>query len=121
MAWDSLGKITPTLQWQLWNAPVIGTETFKVVSTWNIPPFYRLRAYLGQFFATVDEVVISRKIYPYKDTGRVLDIPIPIDLKKSGEITRYIGVKLGSIGMGMYQYDWQIELFEYLDNGTSTN
>ena len=57
MAWTSIGIKKPTLDWQLYDSPVVGTETFKISSTWSIPPFYKLRAYLGQFFDT-DEVVI---------------------------------------------------------------
>ena len=115
MNWNSLGIIKPTFEWQLYDLAIVGSEIFRVTNTWTIPPFYRLRAYLGQFFAT-NEVIISSRIYPFKNIHRIIELKIPDDFKQDGIITRYVGVKLGNINkLGLYPYDWQVELWEYLE------
>ena len=113
MAWTSIGIKKPTLDWQLYDSPVVGTETFKISSTWSIPPFYKLRAYLGQFFDT-DEVVIFGLIYPTKDNKRIVELKIPDAFQLKGLTTRYIGIKLGHISKpGLYPYDWEVNLHEF--------
>jgi hypothetical protein len=125
VGWHNLGVLTPTLQWQLYNIPVIGTESFMVRSSWTIPPFYKMRAYLGQFFATTTEVVGTKRIYPIKDADQGIELLIPDDFKNNGQITRYIGIQLvHPYRVGMRSYDWQVSLDEFMPDptaGSSTN
>lgn len=115
MDWANLGSITPVPEWELFNTPVIGTELFRVRNYWTVKPYYRLYAYLGQFFATSNEVLVSRRIYPFKDTAQDIELLIPQDLKNSGIITRYIGIKLAlPRKAGTYNHDWRVELDEYM-------
>lgn len=115
MNWSNLGSIYPVPEWELFNIPVIDTELFRVRNYWTVKPYYRLYAYLGQFFANTDEVLVSRRIYPFKDTAQNIQLPIPQDLKDSGIITRYIGIKLALPSKaGTYNHDWRIELDEYV-------
>lgn len=120
MSWTSLGSKVLTPEWQLFDVPVIGTELFRIKNTWTVKPVYRMRAYLGQFFGTTDEVLVSTKrIYPYKDLHETVELPIPQDLKESGIITRYIGIKLYIPSrVGVTQYDWSLELEEYIASST---
>lgn len=111
--WSSLGAITPTLRWQLYEVPVVGTETFRVRSTWTIRPYWKMRAYLGQFFSTTTDVTGWKRIYPIKDTNPTIDLLIPEDFKRNGQITRYIGIKLGGT-RGSYAHDWQVELDKFV-------
>ena len=112
MSWSSLGTpIIPTTQWQLYDVPVIEVETFKVKSDWSIQPYWRMRAYLGQFFGTTTEVFGVRRIYPIKDTDQIIDLVIPEDFKKSGQTLRHIGIKLGIYSrLGSFAHDWQVAL-----------
>lgn len=123
MSWTSLGSKVLTPEWQLFNIPVVGTELFRVKNTWTIKPVYRMRAYLGQFFGTTDEVLVSTKrIYPYKDLHENVELLIPEDLKEAGIITRYIGIRLYIPSrVGIAEYDWQVELEEYTANLVKTN
>lgn len=122
MSWHNLGIITPTLQWQLYNVPVIGTESFMVRSSWTIPPFYKMRAYLGQFFATTTEVIGTKRIYPIKDADQGIELIIPDDFKNNGQITRYIGIQLAHpYRVGMRAYDWQVSLDEFMPTPNSGN
>lgn len=122
MSWTSLGSKVLTPEWQLFDIPVIGTELFRVKNTWTIKPVYRMRAYLGQFFGTTNEVFVSTKrIYPYKDLFENVELVIPQDLKESGVITRYIGIKLYIPSrVGVAEYDWTLELEEYTASSTKT-
>lgn len=104
----------PNLDWQLYNVPVIDTETFRVTNNWNIEPVYRLNAYLGQFFGTVDEVLISNKVYPFKEIKSIVNLVIPKDLREAGITIRYIGIKLGYPRVELFNYDWQVTVDEYL-------
>lgn len=114
MNWNSLGSITPTTEWQLYNVPVVGVELFRIQNFWTIKPYYRMRAYLGQFFGTIDEVLISRRIYPFKDSIQEIQLLIPSDFKNAGIITRYIGIKLATpYKIGYYAHDWNVRLDEY--------
>ena len=114
MGWISLGTRKPTFEWQLYDSPVTDIEVFKVSNTWTISPFYRLRAYLGQFFVA-NEVITSIVIYPVKSVDRVIELQIPERFKQSGLTTRYIGIKLGNISKpGLYPYDWEVQLWEFV-------
>lgn len=113
MGWISLGIRQPTLDWQLYDNPVVGTEMFKISNTWSIPPFYKLRAYLGQFFVA-NEVIVFGLIYPIKDNQRVIELKIPDDFQLKGLTTRHIGIKLGYVNkLGLYPYDWEVQLWEF--------
>jgi len=115
MSWSSIGTRTPTLEWQLYDVPVIQTETFRVRNFWTVLPFYRARAYLGQFFGTVTEVVGVQRIYPVKDVHPIIELSIPEEFKANGYLTRYIGIKLAPTSrIGLYRYDWQVELDEFM-------
>lgn len=115
MNWSNLGTITPTLQWQLYDVPIVGTESFRIRSVWTIPPFYRMKAYLGQFFATTEDVTGIRRIYPIKDKSQTIELPIPEDFKRNGQLTRYIGIKLAPRSkLGLYRYDWQVSVDEFV-------
>lgn len=122
MSWTSLGSKVLTPEWQLFDIPVIGTELFRIKNTWTIKPPYRMRAYLGQFFGTTDEVLVSTKrIYPYKDLRETVELLIPQDLKESGIITRYIGIKLYIPSrVTIAEYDWTLELEEYTASSIKT-
>jgi len=115
MAWSSLGTISPNFAWQLFSVPVTGIETFRITNSWSFPPFYGLRAYLGQFFGTSDLVLTSTRIYPVNDTHQLIELNIPEDFKQAGIVTRHIGIKLGHVKkIGLYQYDWQVEISQFL-------
>lgn len=81
-----------------------------------------MRAYFGQFFGTTDEVLVSNKrIYPYKDLRETVELSVPQDLKESGIITRYIGIKLYIPSrVTIAEYDWTLELEEYTASSTKT-
>lgn len=114
MAWNSLGRKTPTLEWQLYDIPVV-VETFRIKNFWTIALFYKMRGYLGQFFGTITEVTGVRLIYPTKDVYSTIDLTIPEDFKNNGYIIRYIGIKLAPTSrIRLYPYDWQVELDEFM-------
>lgn len=122
MAWNSLGTLTPTLEWQLYDVPVVGVESFRIRSAWTIPPFYRMKAYLGQFFATTEDVTGIRRIYPIKDKSPTIELLIPEDFKRNGQITRYIGIKLAPRSkLGLYRYDWQVWVDEFVGETLSAS
>lgn len=120
MGWSTLGTLTPTLEWQLYNVPVIRTESFMVRSSWSIPPYYKMRAYLGQFFSTTTEAIGVKRIYPLKDVDRGIELVIPDDLKNNGQIIRYIGIQLAKpYRVGIRTYDWQVSLDEFMPDPRS--
>lgn len=115
MQWNSLGIIQPTLDWQIYNVPTIGAETFRVTSIVNMKSLYGMRAYLGQFFYNLDQALVSKRIYPHTDTKEIIELPIPQDFKTEGNITRYLGIKLGKPKrLGVITYNWTVEIEEYL-------
>lgn len=114
MGWSSIGILSPTINWQTYNVATIGSETFRITNHWNIKPYYKLSAYLGQFFVVNTEVVRPVKIYPIKDTKQIIDLPIPYGYKEDGIIVRYIGIKLSYPRLGIHSHDWQVEIDEYL-------
>lgn len=115
MQWNSLGAIQPTLNWQFYNVPTIGCETFRITNIVNVQSFYGMRAYLGQFFYTLDQALVSKRIYPHTDTKEIIELPIPQDFKADGNITRYLGIKLGKPRRsGVIAYNWTVEIEEIL-------
>ncbi len=117
MGWSNIGVITPNINWQLYPITTVGSESFRITSHWNIKPYYKLSAYLGQFFvvgSTVEVLTKPGKIYPIKDTKQVIELIIPKDYKDDGIITRDIGIKLSYPRLGVYTHDWQVEIDEYL-------
>jgi len=111
MDWARIGApIIPDLNWQFFDQPVIGSETFKITNTWSIRPYYKMKAYLGQFWANSEEVSGVRRIYPIKDTKQIITLEIPEEFKDEGLILRYIGVKLARPLPSTASYDWRIEL-----------
>ena len=115
MQWNSLGVIQPNKEWQIYNVPTIGVETFRVTSVVNVRSLYGMRAYLGQFFYNLDQVLISKRIYPQVDNKQIVELPIPEDFKAQGNITRYLGIKLGnSRKLGVVAYNWTVEIEEFL-------
>lgn len=117
MAWSTLGSRTPTLEWQVFDIPVISTEAFRITNRWSIPPYYKMQAYLGQFFGTTAEVFTSKIIYPTKDRLYTVELKIPEDFRNHGILTRYIGIKLGGYRrIGLLNYDWQVEIDEFIAN-----
>ncbi len=115
MQWNSLGIIQPSLSWQIYNVPVISTETFRVTSLTNVRSFYGMKAYLGQFFSTLDQVLVSKTIYPRTELKEIVTLAIPQDLKAEADITRYIGIKLGNPRkLGVTAYNWTVEIEELL-------
>lgn len=114
MIWTSLGSKLLTENWQLYDVAVISTELFKVKNFWTIKPAFRMRAYLGQFFSTTEEVLVSKRIYPFKDSDEIFTLPIPQDFRDNGNLTRFIGIKLSIPSRAGYvQYDWRVELEEF--------
>lgn len=115
MQWSSLGVVKPTLQWQLYNVPVVGTETFRVTQALNVRSFYGMKAYVGQFFGSIDQVLVSKTIYPRVDIKEFIELKIPQEFKDAGNITRYIGIKLGNPRrLGVTAYNWTVELEELM-------
>lgn len=113
--WSSLGIIQPTLDWQIYNVPTIGCETFRITNVVNVVSLYGMRAYLGQFFYNLDQVLVSKRIYPHTDTKQMIELLIPDDFKAQGNITRYLGIKLGkSRKLGVTTYNWTVEIEEFL-------
>lgn len=73
-----------------------------------------MKAYLGQFFA-VGEPTGIRRIYPNKDADPTIELAIPEDFKREGQLTRYIGIKLAPRSkLGLYRYDWQVSVDEFV-------
>lgn len=115
MQWNSLGVMQPKLQWQLYNVPVIGTETFRITHATNVQSLYGMKAYLGQFFGSIEQALISKTIYPRTDIKEIALLNIPTELKDAGNITRYIGIKLAKPRrLGVTAYNWHVELEELL-------
>lgn len=113
--WSSLGIIQPTKEWQIYNVPTIGGETFRITNIVDVVSLYGMRAYLGQFFYNLDQVLVSKPIYPYTDRKQLVELAIPDDFKAQGNITRYLGIKLGkSRKLGVTVYNWTVEIEEFL-------
>lgn len=89
MQWISLGTIQPLLyQWQLFPEPTY-SRTFKLTFLGNSDRLYSYLRIRQQF--TTTEVSFSQKIYP-KSESIIFELPIPDELKLSGQTTRHIAV-----------------------------
>lgn len=89
MEWISLGTLQPTFhQWQIFPIPTF-SRTFKLTFLGNLDRLYSYLRIRQQF--TTTEVSFSQRIYP-KSESVIFEMPIPDDLKLSGQTARHIAV-----------------------------
>lgn len=88
--WRSIGRITPSLEWQLFDPPTL-SELFRV-SYGGIGPQLASYAYLRRYFYN-DEVSKAIRLYP-KRQREVIEFSIPKQLLDDGLAIAYLGVKL---------------------------
>ena len=105
--WQSLGTLTPGLDWQSFPQDVFGQTTLRVIHSWgNDRPIGS--ALLCQYFPTHGRAGI-RKLWAIDSTPRVLILPIPPELEEASFFVYTPQLKLGRFPhMGIQS--WQIEL-----------
>jgi len=109
--------IRPTANWQIFPVPTIGGEVFRVSSTYNRRPYYRLRAYVSSLYFNSDEFERWTTIYPNKESS-ILELPIPKVFQLDGVIVRFLAIQLASPPYhGSWLHDWDVELSEYIPEG----
>jgi hypothetical protein len=111
--WRSLGSITPTLTWQLFNIPTTG-DTFRVTYGGNLARANTF-AYLRQYLSN-NEVTKSIQLYP-KPQQEVIELPIPLALRNTGQFVCYLGAMKFPARRFRYQLpdtNWTLTIEEWL-------
>lgn len=107
MEWINLGTIQPTsYQWQLFPTPTF-SRTFKLTFLNNFDRLYSYVRIRQQF--TTTEVSFSQRIYP-KSESVIFEMPIPDDLKLSGQTARHIAVAKFFRYRTSLEFDYQVQL-----------
>ena len=108
MPWQSLGTLTPSLDWQSYPVDVIGSTTLRVVQSWgNDRPVGA--ALLAQQFPSPGGIAKIAKIWAIDNQPRIFTFPIPVDLSSQGINSYSAQLKLGRFPhMGVNA--WQIEV-----------
>lgn len=107
MSWNSLGVVTVGDEWQSFPVDVIGSETFRVVQSWNMEPYKH--CLLSQYFAlpVPGGRATTRRLYANLEPS-IITLSIPPDLKALDYTVRTLQIKLK-----LPQYAgllWQVEI-----------
>ena len=112
MAWHPLGTINLTYEWQLFNAPVVGGESFRIRQSWGTPTKPYGKCLIAQFYNQPQEIYGIRVFYATTDL-KIIELAVPLDFQFSGMTTRFIGLKLvtyrSSFGSG-----WQVSVDQFV-------
>lgn len=113
MTWRSLGVVTPTLNWQLFNNPTT-SNTFRVTYQGQlnrINTFGYLRQYLSG-----DEVTKAIRLYP-KPQHEIIELSLPFELREAGLFICYLGVMKFPKRRFRYSLpdtNWSLQIEEWL-------
>ena len=110
MAWNSLGTLTLSRDWQLFPVQSIGCETFRVsqpgVQTVDgyflVQPYYVLSQAIGG----------SRRFYPTSDQ-KIMVYPYPPEFEARDLTVRMFGAKLAGRARIFAGQVWQVTLEEF--------
>ncbi|NJO76155.1 MAG: hypothetical protein HC833_21825 [Leptolyngbyaceae cyanobacterium RM1_406_9] len=111
--WRSLGSITPTLTWQLFDIPTF-SDTFRVTYGGDIARANTF-AYLRQYLSS-DIVTKSIRLYP-KPQQEVIELSIPSSLRDTGQVLCYLGAMKFPARRFRYQLpdtNWTLTIEEWL-------
>lgn len=102
--WSPIGTLNLNQNWQLFDTPLIGSETIRVV----MPPGIAVDGYLliAPYYAGAGRGRTQR-IYA-SDDAQVITVSIPPDLRDSNEIVRFLGAKLGTRARVLSGTVWSI-------------
>lgn len=90
MAWLTIGSVTVSDEWQSLPTAAVGSETIRILQTYNRPPYGHLT--LAQLFPHPGGKTGFKRLIP--DTLPViLSMPIPLDLRAAGQLTRHIQIR----------------------------
>lgn len=91
MAWENLGQVNLSLQWQLLDEAVIGGEVFRIRQTYSSYPI----GYALLSFVYADGGRYGyRRFYPDRNQDIMLLMPVPEMLIEKGLIVRYPTLKI---------------------------
>lgn len=108
MPWQSLGVLSPGLEWQSYPTEVIGSTTLRIIQTWGNPRPVGA-ALIAQQFPTPGGIARIVKVWAIDDRPRIINFPIPLDFTSQGLTTYTAQLKLGRFPhMGLES--WQIEV-----------
>lgn len=110
MSWESLGVLSPSLNWQSFPALASISQTFRVIQSFSSPS--PGPALICQWFESQSPPsrATIRKIYAtVENASSIILLPIPPDLKVAGIVSRAIQLKLGRFPHFDLE-NWQIEI-----------
>lgn len=107
MVWENVGTVSLGYDWKSFSSAVVGSETFRLTQNFNLKPIGK--AYIAQAFATGNDFYGFRSIYPYKETTKIITLPIPEDFKKQGLTVRHLMVKMSN-KTRVFDFEWKITI-----------
>ena len=111
-----MGTKQPTNDWILFPRAVTGTETFRLSHSISSKKPFKLYCLIAQFFFERNSPVGLRRVYPVFGDKPVINLDIPENLRQSGFVTRFIGVKLPPHILDPRGYiKWFVSLEELLE------
>ena len=106
MPWASLGTVTLSYDWQLFNTPDLGGEAFRLIHTYS--GSNPARGVLCSVFSSGDRYDY-RRVFPQLDP-QVIKMEIPAELIAAGLTTRYFQIKQSLYARQYSTTNWRVEL-----------
>lgn len=111
MDWFELGTVNLSRNWQYLQIASIGDEVFRIRQSYS----YRINGYclVAPSYYNGTDFGSARRIYPNDQENRIIQLPIPQEFKASGNIVRYIALKMVNRVIEPPGFTWSVSVDIY--------
>lgn len=108
MAWQQLGTIDLSYDWQFLSVPILRLETFRITHLYNETDYIHGKVIVSQAFNEPKEFYDTRVIYPSQKL-KIITMRTPSELEDDVGVYRYLALKL-SRRYYRYSIGWQVRV-----------